>query len=155
MKKYAESSFMIQSCVKAKKTVFYDFLQEMYEKGYFIGKLLNNNFDRIPTRYGIEEQQLRVYEYENYLPKIEFDPKAKALFCIGTHADRRKIQKQARENNLQIIYVDLEGFETEDGFEPYPIEGAREGDIVFKMSASDFALLMKKDFLNNNKELVK
>lgn len=111
----------------------------MYNKQLLVGELLNNNFDHICERIGIKERILRVYNIENYFPIINFDSKAKALICIGTHADRRGVQKQAREKGLKIIYIDPEGFETINGFEHYPIEGAKDEDLILKMSASDFA----------------
>ncbi len=138
-KKFDEFYSIIIKCIKAKPTEFHKKLKKMYDDRLLLGTLLNNNFDHICERVGIHEKILRVYNIENYFPKIDFDKNVKSLLCIGTHADRRGVQKQAREKGLKIIYVDPEGFYTESGFEDYLIEGAREGDIIFKMKSSDFA----------------
>lgn len=138
-KKFDEFYKIIVNCIKAEPTIFHKKIKEMYNKQLLVGELLNNNFDHICERIGIKERILRVYNIENYFPIINFDSKAKALICIGTHADRRGVQKQAREKGLKIIYIDPEGFETINGFEHYPIEGAKDEDLILKMSASDFA----------------
>ena len=85
---------------------------------------------------------LQSYNIENYFPKIEFDKNIKSLICIGTHADRRGVQKQAREKGLKIIYIDPEGFEIGNGFEEYLIEGASDNDLIFRVSANSFANLI-------------
>ena len=138
-KKFDEFYKIIVNCIKAEPTIFHKKIKEMYNKQLLVGDLLNNNFDHICERIGIKERILRVYNIENYFPIINFDSKAKALICIGTHADRRGVQKQARKKGLKIIYIDPEGFETINGFEHYPIEGAKDEDLILKMSASDFA----------------
>lgn len=142
--KYLEFAEIIKNCLKAKPTEFHRMLKIMYEKGIFVGTLLNNNFDHLASVLGIDEQTLRVYRIEDYFPKIDFDSKAKSLICIGSHADRRFIQKQARAKGLKIIYVDPEGFETKDGFEKYPIEGATDGDIVLNLKSLELAEELKK-----------
>ena len=116
----------------------------MYEKGLFVGTLLNNNFDHLASELGIPEKTLRVYHIENYFPQITFDPRAKSLICIGSHADRRFIQKQARAKGLKIIYIDPEGFETKNGFEKYLIEGATDDDIVLNLKSLELAEELKK-----------
>lgn len=145
--KYEEFSNMIRKAIKADITDFYKTVAKMYEQELFVGTLFNNNFDRLIQRLGINELLLRVYVPENYHPTIEFDPKAKSLICIGTHADRRGIQQQAREKGLKIIYVDPEAFLAEDGIEKYPIEGAQNEDIILQMTAGQFAKLLKEEFL--------
>lgn len=140
--KFNEFYEMMIMCIKAKPTLFHKKLKEMYEKNILKGDLLNNNFDRLCKRIGINEKILRVYNIENYFPKIEFDKNIKSLICIGTHADRRGVQKQAREKGLKIIYIDPEGFETGNGFEEYLIEGASDNDLIFRVSANSFANLI-------------
>jgi len=125
-------------CLTAEHTHAYKLFDKYYKKGLFVGTVYNNNFDRLVKRLGIPEFILRIYDKNKYLPKIDFDPRAKALICFGTHADRRQVQKQAREQGLQVIFVDPEGFDTENGFESYPLEGPRDEDIIFKMTFSDF-----------------
>ena len=143
-KKFDEFYEIIVKCLKAKPTLFHNKLKQMYDENLLVGDLLNNNFDHICDRIGIKEKILRVYNIENYFPKIEFDSRAKSLICIGTHADRRGVQKQARNKHLKIIYVDPEGFNTEHGFEDYPIEGAIDDDLILKMTANDFANVIDK-----------
>lgn len=140
--KFDEFYEMMIMCIKAKPTLFHKKLKKMYEKNILKGDLLNNNFDRLCKRIGIKEKILRVYNIENYFPKIEFDKNIKSLICVGTHADRRGVQKQAREKGLKIIYIDPEGFETGNGFEEYLIEGASDNDLIFRVSANSFANLI-------------
>lgn len=145
LKKYSEFSYMIEKCIKAKTTDFQRVLKKMYDKNIFVGKLLNNNFDRLSARVGIEEEILRVYDINTYFPKIKFDPKARSLICIGTHADRRKVQKQAREQGLKIIYVDCEGFYKDNIFEEYLVEGPKNEDIILKVTATEFAEMIEDE----------
>lgn len=137
--KYAEFAQIIKSCIKAKPTKFHKSIKKLYNKGLLVGELFNNNFDHLSSIIGIKEKSLRVYKIDNYFPKVNFDKNSKSLIVIGSHADRRGIQRQAREVGLKIIYVDPEGFYTKDGFEEYPIEGARDNDIILKMSSISFA----------------
>lgn len=125
-------------CLTSEHSDAYLKFKKYYDKGLFVGTVYNNNFDRLVKRLGIPEFILRIYDKKRYLPKIDFDPKAKSLICFGSHADRRMVQKQAREKGLQIIFVDPEGFDTPNGFDSYPIEGPKDGDIIFKMPFSEF-----------------
>lgn len=122
------------ACISAELTEGYKAFGEIYKKGYFRGTVFNNNFDRLVKRMDIPEKILRVYDINEYIAQCDFDPEAKVLICMGCHADRRQVQRQARKNNMQIIYIDPEGFYTKDGFEPYPIEGPQDGDIILKMT---------------------
>ncbi len=146
LSKYKEFSHMIKRCIKAKPTNFQNTLKKFYDKGIFVGNLINNNFDRLAARVGIEEEIIRVYDINDYFPKIDFDPRAKSLLCIGTHADRRKIQKRAREKGLKIIYVDCEGFYKNEKFSEYLIEGPKDQDLILKITANEFANLLEKEF---------
>lgn len=91
--KFDEFYEIIAECIKAKPTNFHYNLKKMYDKKLFTMNLFNNNFDRLCKRIGINENILRVYNIENYFPKVIFDKDVKALLCIGTHADRRLIQR--------------------------------------------------------------
>lgn len=139
VEKYKEFSHILVSCIKAKPTKFHTAIKKLYDEKLLVGELFNNNFDHLLPRFDIKERLLRVYNIDNYFPKVEFDENAKSLICIGTHADRRKIQAQAREKGLKIIYVDPEGFYSDNGFEEYLIEGAKDDDIIIKLSATSFA----------------
>lgn len=134
---------IIAECIKAKPTNFHYNLKKMYDKKLFTMNLFNNNFDRLCKRIGINENILRVYNIENYFPKVIFDKDIKALLCIGTHADRRFIQRQARNQGLKIIYVDPEGFNTDNEFFKYEIEGAKDEDYILKMTASEFSQVLE------------
>lgn len=141
--KFDEFYEIIAECIKAKPTNFHYNLKKMYDKKLFTMNLFNNNFDRLCKRIGINENILRVYNIENYFPKVIFDKDVKALLCIGTHADRRFIQRQARNQGLKIIYVDPEGFNTDNEFFKYEIEGAKDEDYILKMTASEFSQVLE------------
>ena len=141
--KFDEFYEIIAECIKAKPTNFHYNLKKMYDKKLFTMNLFNNNFDRLCKRIGINENILRVYNIENYFPKVIFDKDIKALLCIGTHADRRFIQRQARNQGLKIIYVDPEGFNTDNEFFKYEIEGAKDEDYILKMTASEFSQVLE------------
>lgn len=141
--KFDEFYEIVAECIKAKPTNFHYNLKKMYDKKLFTMNLFNNNFDRLCKRIGINENILRVYNIENYFPKVTFDKDIKALLCIGTHADRRFIQRQARNQGLKIIYVDPEGFNTDNEFFKYEIEGAKDEDYILKMTASEFSQVLE------------
>lgn len=141
--KFDEFYEIIAECIKAKPTNFHYNLKKMYDKKLFTMNLFNNNFDRLCKRIGINENILRVYNIKNYFPKVIFDKDVKALLCIGTHADRRLIQRQARNQGLKIIYVDPEGFNTDNEFFKYEIEGAKDEDYILKMTASEFSQVLE------------
>lgn len=131
-KMYEKFSYVPTVCLQAKPTPAYDIFGEMFKRSHFSGTVLNNNFDRLVKRYGIDEMILRIYNKDTYLPEFNFSENVKSLICIGTHADRRQVQKQAREKGLKIIFIDPEGFYNENGFEPYPIEAPQTGDLILK-----------------------
>lgn len=131
-KMYAKFSQTVLKCIRAKLTKGYKTFKKIYKAGLFKGMVYNNNFDRIVKRFNIPETILRVYDLDYYLPKFEADKDVKSLLCIGCHADRRQIQRQARAQGLKVIYIDPEGFYSENGFEPYPIEGPKTGDLIWK-----------------------
>lgn len=141
--KFDEFYEIIAECIKAKPTNLHYNLKKMYDKKLFTMNLFNNNFDRLCKRIGINETILRVYNIENYFPKVIFDKDIKALLCIGTHADRRFIQRQAKNQGLKIIYVDPEGFNTDNEFFKYEIEGAKDEDYILKMTASEFSQVLE------------
>jgi len=131
-KMYERFSSVPKVIIKSKPTKAYDIFAKLYKKGLFTGTVLNNNFDRLVKRYGIDEKILRIYDKGTYLPQINFDEKAKSVICIGTHADRRQVQKQARAAGKKIIFIDPEGFFNPNGFESYPLEAPRTGDFIYK-----------------------
>lgn len=73
--------------------------------------------------------------YDQKIPPVTFDPRAKALLVIGLHADRRAVQARARERGMRVFYVDPEGLEENSVFKEYPIEGARDEDVIVRQGA--------------------
>lgn len=122
------------ACISAQLTEGYKDFGELYKKGYFKGTVFNNNFDRLVRRMDIPEHILRIYDIDDYIADCNFESDVKSLICMGCHADRRQVQKQARKHNLKVIFIDPEGFYTKDGFESYPIEGPQDDDIILKMT---------------------
>lgn len=136
-------------CIRANHTQGYEIFNKLYKQGYFKGTVYNNNFDRLVKRFDIPEKILRIYDFGTYLPKVDFDPSVKSLICMGCHADRRQIEKQAREKGLKIIFIDPEGFYAPDGsFEEYLIEGPKTGDIIYKTTFEDAMQNLLKEIEN-------
>ena len=132
------------ACISAELTEGYKTFGEMYKKGYFKGIVYNNNFDRLVRRMDIPETILRVYDIDKYIPECHFEPDVKSLVCIGCHADRRQVQRQARQKGLKVIFIDPEGFYNKDGLEPYLIEGPRNEDIILKITFEDAMQKLKQ-----------
>ena len=151
-KMYKLFSYVPKTLVQSTPSKAYHVFADLYKSGVFCGTVLNNNFDRLVKRFDIDEFILRIYEKDDYLPEIKFDENAKSLICIGTHADRRQVQKQAREAGKKVIFIDPEGFYTENGFEPYPIEAPQTGDLILKTTFEDAMNMFSKKYLNQNKK---
>jgi len=67
------------------------------------------------------------------------------LLVVGSHADRRKVQRQAREKGLKIIYADPEGFfDKNKVFTPYPMEAPKDEDLVLQITAEQFTNLWNR-----------
>lgn len=147
-KMYEQFASVPVFCIEANHSPAYKTFGKAYNEGLFVGTVYNNNFDRLVARLEIPEIILRIYEKKTYLPKIKFDENAKSLICIGCHADRRQVQKQAREQGLKVIFVDPEGFYGDGGFENYPIEGPQSKDIIYKMTFAEFMTKFENEFLN-------
>ena len=135
------------ACISAELTEGYKVFGNLYKKGYFKGTVFNNNFDRLVKRMDIPEKILRIYDIDEYIASCDFEPDVKSLICMGCHADRRQVQRQARNRNLKVIFIDPEGFYTKDGFEPYLIEGPRDEDIILKMTFEE--AMQKLENLDN------
>jgi len=146
-KMYERFSYVPKVIIKSKPTKAYETFAKLYHNGIFCGTVLNNNFDRLVKRFDIPEKILRIYDKDTYLPKVEFSSDAKSLICIGTHADRRQVQRQARAAGKQVIFIDPEGFYNQNGFEPYPIEGPRDGDIILKTTFEEAMSEFEQEFL--------
>lgn len=127
--KFAKVPFL---CISAKLTDGYKSFGDLYKKGYFKGIVFNNNFDRLVKRMDIPEKILRIYDLDDYIAHCEFDANVKSLICMGCHADRRQVQRQARALGLKVIYIDPEGFYEKEGFVSYAIEGPKDEDLIWK-----------------------
>ncbi|MBQ3494119.1 MAG: hypothetical protein IJA69_01750, partial [Clostridia bacterium] len=56
-------------CIRASHTKGYEIFNELYQKGYFVGEVYNNNFDKLLRRFGIKENYLRNYDIKNLFAK--------------------------------------------------------------------------------------
>ena len=144
---YINFSQTPKKCIQAKHSEAYKIFNQLYKKGLFVGTVYNNNFDRLVKRFDIPEIILRTYELETYIQKIDFDPRAKSLICMGAHADRRQVERQARAAGKKVIFIDPEGFYTKDGFEAYPIEGPKDDDLILKMTFEEAMEKLKDKYL--------
>lgn len=124
-------------CLKANPTKGYNLFKKLYQQNVFVGTVLNNNFDRLIKRLDIPEKILRTYQKDLYIQKIDFDPRAKSLISFGCHADRRQIEKQAREHGLKVIFIDPERFIKDGATEKYLVEAPQNDDIVYNKTFED------------------
>jgi hypothetical protein len=152
-KMYERFSYVPKTILKSEPTKAYNTFAELYKKGVFTGTVLNNNFDRLVKRYNIDEKILRIYDKATYLPQINFDKNAKSLICIGAHADRRQVQRQARKAGKKVIFIDPEGFYTKDGFEEYPIEGPQTSDFIYKTTFEKAMQELADKYLQDKKQI--
>jgi hypothetical protein len=148
---FPELTAMFRRSFETEPGEFYQYLKKMFEKGYFVGDIINNNFDLLPAKLELTENFVRKFDEQHILPKFEFEPEAKSLFVFGLHADRRKTQAAAREKGLQVVYVDTEGFYIGDVFHEYPLEGTQENDILYKEKAGASIKQMFDHLEQNNK----
>lgn len=136
---------MFRSVVLAEPTDGHRAVKAFHDAGHMVGPVATHNFDRLFARTGLPEAFMR--RYDQHTPHLPFPEEARALLVIGLHADRRRVQARARERGLKVFYVDTEGL-TENGvFKPYPIEGARKGDVVVRSEATP-ALLRLAELLH-------
>lgn len=138
---------MQRSILKAKLNDFYKALKFLHGRGFFVGPVITNNFDGLVRQIGLEETYVRRYD-DNIFPKVEFHKDAKSLIIVGSHADRRHIQRLARKKGLKIIYVDPEKYVDKDGISiDYPLESPQSGDIIIKDKASVVFRYLKKHLI--------
>lgn len=137
---YESAAEPYRSCFLAQVTPFYELLGKLRQQGLILEPLINNNFDGLAKLVGFEELYIRRYETSRWIPDIQFDPRAKSILVVGSHADRRLVRVHARQAGLQVINVDPEGYYHKDGsFEPYPLEALDASDILVRMTAGTFA----------------
>lgn len=136
--KYAEMTDIYRACLVAGSTDFYRAIGTLRERDLLVGPVITNNFDCQCSDLGFPEISLRNYDWEPYYPKVSYDPRAKSLLVVGVHADRRLIQMRAREQGLQVIFVDPEAYVAPDGTRiHYPVEAPQDEDLFVRSTASD------------------
>lgn len=108
-------------------------LKALHDAKFMVGSVATHNFDGLFDRVGLAETFMR--RYDQRIPHFPFDPAAKSLLVIGLHADRREVQRRARERGMKIFFLDTEGVTENGQYKPYPLEGAREGDVVVRQAA--------------------
>jgi hypothetical protein len=143
---YREATTSYVAALTSQPTNFYRLLKELYDNNIVVGDIINNNFDGLAAALGLKERYIRQYTTSELVPEIDFDPRAKSLLVVGSHADRRRVQEAARNKGLQVIYVDPEGYDDNGRFVPYPQEAPQDNDIVIRMTADEFATRFREVF---------
>jgi len=147
---YKDLLRVFTNLINAKPTPFYFVLKELFECGFAVGPIITNNFDGLHLRLSLPEKYIRRYEEENIIPSFDFDPRAKALLVVGSHADRRRIEERARVVGLTIVYIDPEGWFKNGKFYPYILESPQDNDFILKKGATKAFLEMKEYIQNTN-----
>ncbi|MFF3070058.1 hypothetical protein ACFVSN_30535 [Kitasatospora sp. NPDC057904] len=124
---------MFRACFLAEPTFAHRALKALADAGLMVGPVVTHNFDVLSARAGLAECFVR--RYDQKIPEIPFDPRAKSLLVVGLHADRRAVQERARKRGMRVFFVDPEGLEENGVFKEYPVEGAREGDVIVRQGA--------------------
>ncbi|MFI9391715.1 hypothetical protein ACIG53_12610 [Streptomyces bauhiniae] len=117
----------------ARPTAAHRALKALHDAGHMVGPVFQHNFDLLAARAGLTECFVR--RYDQKIPPVPFLAEAKALLVIGLHADRRSIEKRARERGMKVFFVDTEGLEEFGQYLPYPLEGPQDGDVVVRAEA--------------------
>jgi hypothetical protein len=136
---YESAAEPYKQCFTASTTDFYKLLGRLLKEGKVLSPLINNNFDGLAKLVGFEELYIRRYETSTWIPDIAFNPEAKALLVVGSHADRRLVRVHARQAGLKVIYVDPEGYYKDGNFTPYALEALDSNDILIKLTSQEFA----------------
>lgn len=139
---YMAASLIYATALKAQPTtLFYQSVKRLYDAGHILPPVYTNNYDGLIADVGMAEHYLRKFDDAHLVPDVDFDPRAKALIVVGSHADRRKLQEKARQSGLQVIYVDPEQYEDEGSSSTYHygLEAPQDNDIILQMTAQTFA----------------
>ncbi|MFF3726861.1 hypothetical protein ACFYYM_31345 [Streptomyces erythrochromogenes] len=126
---------MFRAMFQAQPTAAHRALKALHDAGHMVGGVATHNFDGLFARVGLDETFMR--RYDQRIPHVPLDPAARSLLVIGLHADRREVQRRARERGMKIFYLDTEGVTENGEYKPYPLEGARDGDVVVRSEAVD------------------
>ena len=143
---------MFKSCFVSEMTNFYNILKKLSDEGFIVGDIITNNFDGLARRAGLNELYVRRFENNHIIPDIKFHPLAKSLMVVGSHADRRGIHGAAREKGLFVVHIDPEGYQSSEGFIPYPVEDVLSGDALFPETATT-AFEKIYNYMNSNKSV--
>lgn len=147
---YKQASKPINMALKAEPSQFYKLIKKLYNDRTIVGPVITNNFDGLCNLLGIPEVYVRRYDEVHITPRIDFDPLAKSLMVVGSHADRRKIQHAARAQGLKVIYVDPEGYYDSSGqFTEYPMESPQDEDLVIQVTGNSFVKMWNEAFPGN------
>jgi len=138
------SADIYQQIFNAKPTPLHNTMKNLFKIGALTGKIITNNFDGLIDRIGLNEKYIRKFK-ECLQPDVSFEKDAKSLLVIGSHADRRGIQRKARKAGKKIIFVDPEWFGGRYGFE-YPLEAPQDTDFVWNTTATNFTAKMSEYF---------
>ncbi|GGV52625.1 hypothetical protein GCM10010245_82970 [Streptomyces spectabilis] len=125
---------MFRSCFQANPTPAHHALRALHQAGAMTGPVITHNFDLLAARAGLAECFVR--RYDQRIPHVPLQPETRALLVIGLHADRRAVQARARTAGKKIFYLDTEGLTENGAFREYPIEGARDGDVIVRAPAT-------------------
>ncbi len=148
---FRRSGRIYATALTAPLTEFHYLLKELYDRQIIVGEIITESFDGLCNLVDLKERYVRTFDNHQYFPKINFHPQARSLLVVGSHADRRKVQEQARAKGLKIIFVDSEGFIGKNGiFTAYPLESAQDNDILFPMTAREFAARWKSPKIYNS-----
>lgn len=147
---YIRSSVLYSAALTTEPTPFYYLMRELFEKKIIVGDVITNNFDGLCTQVDLKERYVRRFDEPkfNLYPEVDFHPEARSLLVVGAHADRRKIEKSAREKGLQVIYVDPEGYiePNTEKFIPYPLESIQDDDYLIPVTAAQFTDAWKSTY---------
>ncbi|MFJ3660671.1 hypothetical protein ACIPPM_09385 [Streptomyces sp. NPDC090119] len=124
---------MFRASFLARPTLAHHALKALHDAGHMVGPVLQHNFDLLAARAGLAECFVR--RYDQKIPPVPLLAEARALLVIGLHADRRSIEKRARERGMKVFFVDTEGLHEFGRYLPYPLEGPQDGDVVVRAAA--------------------
>lgn len=124
---------MFKVAFEARPTPAHHVLKDLHEAGHLVGPVIQHNFDLLAARAGLPECFVR--RYDQKIPPVPLDKRAKAILVVGLHADRRAVQARARARGMKVFFLDPEGLMENGEWKSYPIEGAREGDVVVHAGA--------------------
>jgi hypothetical protein len=125
---------MYRSAFLAEPSEAHRDLKALAKSGSLLDPVMTNNVDCLLRRAGLAELHLRRYDQD--VPHVDFDPRARALLVIGSHADRRRVQRRARARGMQIVFLDPEGFREDGRFTHYPVEGTQGTDLLYRSNAA-------------------